>query len=71
MASINVKLNKQIYRLGAIKQAIKAYRDLAQFSLRQDPQYYKVTIDNIDFDFKDILRDEFANYILAVTKDAH
>lgn len=67
---MQIKLNKRIYRLKAIRQAIKAYSHLAQFSLRQDSRYYQLTLDNTDPALKDILKDEFANYILALNKDA-
>lgn len=66
-----IRLNKQIYKLKAIQQAIEAYKHLAEFSLRQDAQYYNVAMDNIEADFKSILKDEFSNYVLAIAKDAH
>lgn len=66
-----IKLNKQIYSLKAIQQAIEAYKHLAKFSLHQDARYYNVAIHNIEADFKAILKDEFTNYVLAIAKDAH
>lgn len=67
--TVRVKLNKQIYRLAAVKKAIEAYRHLAQFSLKQDARYYQVTLDHIAPTVKDILKDEFTNYILALNKN--
>lgn len=66
-----IKLNKRIYSLKAIQQAIEAYKHLTKFSLHQDARYYNVIIYNIAADFKNILKDEFTNYVLAIVKDVH
>ncbi len=66
----SVRLNKHFYCLEAIKQAIEAHKHLANFSIRQTPRYYSIGLSSVVGDFKDILKDEFSNYALVLSKDA-
>jgi hypothetical protein len=65
-----VKFNKNIYQLKAVKQAIEDYSSLAKFSLAEGDNYYCVNITGITREYKDILKDEFSNYVLVLTKNA-
>ncbi len=60
-----IKFNKALYKTRAIKSAIKEYGNLAEFSLEQKGQYIVVEFKNIDKDVKNIIKDEFCNYVLS------
>ena len=66
----SVKLNKQFYCLQAIRQAIEAYKHLAKFSIHQTPRYYSIKLSSVADDFRYILKDEFSNYALVLSKNA-
>lgn len=66
--TIQLKLNSKIYKLKSIKQAIKDYSHLGEFNLKQDKVYILVNIVNVDKDYKDVIKDEFCNYILYLLK---
>ncbi|MBD3359211.1 MAG: hypothetical protein GF365_00675 [Candidatus Buchananbacteria bacterium] len=61
-----IKFNKKIYRPEAIKQAINDFKNLANFKLKENSDYIEIKINKIDQDYKDILKDEFANYALGL-----
>ncbi len=62
---MTLKFDKKIYKLKAIKLAIQAYQELADFNLSQEKKYIQVELKNIDQDVKDIIKDEFCNYVLS------
>lgn len=68
---ISINFNKKFYNLKAIKNAAKAYKDLADFSIEDNSRRIKVLIKNVDKDIKDRIKDEFCNYVLAETKNAY
>jgi len=61
-----IKFNKKIYSLAAVKQAIEEFKDLADFNFKGKDDYLEVSIDNINKEYKGILKDEFCNYVLGV-----
>lgn len=63
-----IRFNTKIYKKQAIQEAIFAYSNLAKFKVKENKDYIKVKIENIDPDAKDIIVDEFANYALAIAK---
>lgn len=63
-----INFNKQFYNLNAIQSAISAYKDLADFHISDNNKIIKLKVDNIDKDIKDILRDEFCNFVLSEIK---
>ena len=65
---MNIKFNRQIYSLKAIKLAIEDYKELADFNLKQDKNYIQVKIKNINKKFKKIIKEEFCNYVLGLEK---
>ena len=66
---MTIKFNKNFYNIEAIKKGITAYKKLADFEIKEKKNFVEVTIKNIDKDFKNVLTDEFSNYVLAKTKN--
>lgn len=66
---VKIKLNKKIYPLSALKKAIEAYKDLASFSLKDQAGYRVIEIKKSICEDKQLIIDEFANYVLAMAKD--
>ena len=64
-----IKFNKNFYNIEAIKKAIRTYPKLANFEIKEKKNFVEVTIKNIDKDLKNVLTDEFSNYVLAKTKN--
>ncbi len=65
---MKIKFNKKIYSLKAIKLAIKDYQKLADFNLEQKGEYIQVELTKIDKNFKEIIKEEFCNYVLGSKK---
>jgi hypothetical protein len=61
-----IKFNKKIYNLEAVKKAIEEFKDLAEFKVKDLDNYIEVEIDKIDNEVKDVLKDEFSNYVLGL-----
>lgn len=64
-----INFNKKVYNIGVVKTAIKAYQNLADFELEEGGKYIKVCVKKIkDSKIKDLLEDEFCNYVLFLMK---
>ena len=63
-----IKFNTCIYKKEAVKKAMADYSGLAEFSVSQNNRYFKVRIDKISPRFRNIIVDDFANYVLWETK---
>ncbi len=63
-----IKFSKKIYKLNAIKSAIKQYQELADFSFEKKDDYIFVKLKKIDKDIEKIIKDEFCNYVLGLMK---
>lgn len=61
---ISVKFNKKLYKSGAIKSAAKLYKGVADFAFLENDNYVKLTFKHVDKEIKDIIKDEFCNYVL-------
>jgi len=61
-----IKFNKHIYNLEAINQAIKEFKNLAEFSIKETNDFFEIKLDNINGEVKEIIKDEFANYVLGL-----
>jgi len=61
-----IQFNKKIYNLEAVKKAIGEFKNLANFTVKDFNGNIEVKIDKIDQDFKDVLKDEFSNYVLGL-----
>jgi hypothetical protein len=66
MELINLNLNKKIYSKQAVLHAIADFQAIAKFSLQDKPKYWQVKIDLINQQFKNIIKEEFANYVLGL-----
>ena len=66
---MTITFNKHFYKLPAIKKAIKAYKNLAKFGIKEEKNKIKVELSKIDKDVKNIIKDEFCNYVLAEMKN--
>ncbi|HDQ22624.1 MAG TPA: hypothetical protein ENN28_01470 [Candidatus Uhrbacteria bacterium] len=62
----SIKFNKKIYTLEAVEKAIEEFKNLADFSLKEAGNYIEVKMDKTDKEVKNILSDEFANYVLGL-----
>lgn len=65
---MTITFDKKIYDLLAVKNAIKAYKGLADFDLKTNKNKIMIKIDSIDKDLALIFKDEFCNYILSEIK---
>ena len=61
---MTVIFSKKIYTLKSIKEAIKDYKSLAKFAVSNKKNSIQVVLKDIDKDFKDVILDEFCNYVL-------
>lgn len=64
----SLKFNTQIYKKKAIQKAITDYSHFARFGAKNNKDYIKVNVTHIDPEVKTVLVDEFANYVLGMTK---
>lgn len=62
------KFSRDIYNAAAVKKAVFAYSRLARFNIAENKKYITVKVSNIKPEFADIFCDEFANYVLGMTK---
>ena len=63
-----LRFNKNLYKKCVIDTSITAYQGLAEFKVMEEKSYLKVKIEGITPGLKDILPDEFSNYVLTLTK---
>jgi hypothetical protein len=61
----NVIFNKDFYPTNAVKAAIKAYKDLADFQVKENEKCLEVKIKNA----KPGIKDEFCNYVISAIKN--
>ena len=65
---MTIKFSKFLYTKKAIALAIEAYGELGKFLISESREDFVVAISDIDPDFKDVIKDEFCNYVLALMK---
>ena len=63
-----IRFHQELYHLNAVKKALTAYKHLAWFRLSSKGKYYLVSLNRIEPTVKNILPDEFANYVLSCLK---
>ena len=61
--------NKNFYNLRAVKKAIKAYQELADFQIKEHKNTVEVVMKKIDKEIEEVIEDEFCNYVLAEMKN--
>ena len=69
MMADSLPFNKKIYAKEAITESVRSFKDLADFKVSIKNNYFIVAIRNIDKHFKNTLKQEFANFVLAKTKE--
>jgi hypothetical protein len=60
-----IKLNKKFYNLKAVKETVKVYKKLANFDIKESRSEIKINLKNADSDIKNVIEDEFCNYVLS------
>jgi hypothetical protein len=60
-----IELNKKFYNLKAVKETVKAYKKLANFDIKESRSEIKINLKNADSDIKNVIEDEFCNYVLS------
>ena len=66
--NLPVNFHKKLYNPKAIKSAVNQYQDWADFNVAQKGNYIRVELKNIDKDVKEVIKDEFCNYVLFESK---
>jgi hypothetical protein len=68
MQEVTITFPKGFYDESAVKTAMDAYEELAQFTYEQDKKAFSVHCHHIDEDFTPSeFQKEFSNYVLSVT----
>lgn len=68
MPNMKISFDKKLYHLKAVKAAAKAFVGLANFSFQENKKEITVLLSNIKPAVQRIIKDEFANYVLALIK---
>lgn len=63
-----LRFNTSIYKKEAIEKAVSVYSEFANFSLCKNSRFIEIKINNAPHNVKGIIVDEFANYVLGLTK---
>lgn len=63
---IKINFHRKLYTQKAIQAAVKAYAHLAVFDSKKTEKYIQVQISDVDKKVQDVIRDEFANYVLSL-----
>lgn len=64
---MEIKFNKNIYNKKGLENTIQAYQELAKIEFSEVDSFFIITMDNIDEGVKDVIVDEFCNYLLFET----
>lgn len=67
--NIVINFNKSFYTIDAIKKAIQGYKGIADFNIISNKKENKVELKNVDPESKDIIKQEFCNYVLGLMKN--
>jgi hypothetical protein len=59
---------KEIYNKNAVLKAMKDYSKLANFNFSENSKYFFVGISKERPEFKDVIENEFCNYVLSLGK---
>ena len=62
---MEIRFNKKLYSRKAIETAIEAYKDLAEFLVTENDEYFLVNITKVNPEMGDVVGDEFSNFVLA------
>ena len=61
---LSVEFDKRIFKMKAVKAAVKDYKGFADFKLVNGDGGIVVEIDNIDYESEDDFLGEFGNYVI-------
>lgn len=64
---VQLRFNSKLYVRKSIQEALEAYEGYAEGTIAKDGLYYLVTLTILDEETRDVLADEFANYVLGET----
>jgi len=64
---MEIKFDKNIYNKKGLENTIQAYQDLAKIEFLETDIFFIITMNDIDEEVKDVIRDEFCNYSLFET----
>ncbi len=67
---MTINFNRNFYNLKSIKKAIRDYKGLADFDIKVGKKNIRVNLKNIDLESKNVIKEEFCNYILGLIKNA-
>ena len=67
---MTINFNRDFYNLESIKKTIRDYKGLADFDIKLGKKNIKVNLKNINPESKDIIKEEFCNYVLGLMKNA-
>ena len=62
------KINKNIYRKDCIEKVVETYRQLADINIIDQENFCIIKIEKVDSKYKNIIKDEFCNYLLFEVK---
>ncbi len=68
MGKIRIKFHKELYPVAAIKKAIKDFEEVARMLFEKQKEYYLVSIDNPKIGNELLVRNNFINYVLILSR---
>ena len=68
VSKIEIKFHKQIYPSYAVKQAVRDFKDITKVGLKDKNNYYLVSIDNSDPAKELMIKGNFLNYVLILSR---
>lgn len=63
-----IKFDKKLYKLQAVKSAVKDYQDLAAFKVSSNKGYIQVEFKATGKENNQLIKDEFCNYVFSLMK---
>ena len=67
--TVVIKFNKNFYNLKAIKVTAQAFQGLADLEISSGKKEVRVKLKNIHPQVREVIREEFCNYVLAMMKE--
>ena len=67
---MTINFNRNFYNLKSIEKAILDYKGLADFDMEVGKENVKVNLKNIDSESRNVIKEEFCNYVLGLIKNA-
>jgi len=64
---MEIKVSKNIYNKKGLESAIRDYQEFAKIYFSETDTFFIIIIDGVDEELKDVIVDEFCNYLLFKT----